>query len=53
LVARQILKLIEQANPPQRLTVGGTFQAQIAPLICRMLPQPLLIWGLKKYYHLS
>jgi short-subunit dehydrogenase len=52
LVARHVLKLIEQANPPSRVTVGDVFQAKIAPLIFRFLPQRLRIWGLKKYYRL-
>ena len=50
LVARHILRLIEQANPPARVTVGDVFQSKIAPLIFRFLPQRLRIWGLKKYY---
>jgi NAD(P)-dependent dehydrogenase (short-subunit alcohol dehydrogenase family) len=52
LVARRIAKLIDAVNPPARVTVGGTFQAAIAPLIFRFLPQPVRIWGLKKYYKL-
>lgn len=52
LVARRIAKLIDAGNPPARTTVGGTFQAAIAPLIFRFLPQPVRIWGLKKYYKL-
>ena len=50
LVARRVLKLIEEINPPPRLTVGGTFQAKVAPLIFRFLPQRIRIWGLRKYY---
>jgi NAD(P)-dependent dehydrogenase (short-subunit alcohol dehydrogenase family) len=50
LVARHVLKLIEQSNPPPRVTVGGIFQAKVAPLIFRFLPQRLRIWGLRKYY---
>lgn len=50
LVARAILKLINQANPPVRVTVGDTFQGIIAPLIFRFLPQRVRIWGLKRYY---
>jgi NAD(P)-dependent dehydrogenase (short-subunit alcohol dehydrogenase family) len=50
LVARRIVKLIAQAKPPARITVGGAFQSHIAPLIFRFLPQRLRIWGLKKYY---
>ena len=50
LVARHALKLIEQANPPPRITIGDAFQTKIAPLIFRFLPQRVRIWGLKKYY---
>ena len=52
LVARRVVKLIEQASSTPRLTVGGTFQAHVAPLIFRFLPQRLRIWGLRKYYRL-
>jgi uncharacterized protein len=50
LVARHILKLIENVDPPPRVTVGDAFQTKIAPLIFRFLPQRIRIWGLKKYY---
>jgi len=50
LVARHVVQLIETTNPPPLITVGGFFQARIAPLIFRFLPQRLQIWGLKKYY---
>lgn len=53
LVARQIAKLIDAANPPPRVTVGDTFQAGIAPLIFRFLPQRVRLWGLKRYYGLG
>src|SRR5437899_1892035 len=46
----QLLQLIEQSNPPPRVTVGGIFQAKVAPLIFRFLPQRVRIWGLRKYY---
>ena len=52
LVAREIAKVIDAANPPSRVTVGGAFQAAVAPFILRFLPQRVLIWGLKKYYGL-
>ena len=52
LVARRVVRLIEQANPAPRLTVGSAFQARVAPVIFRFLPQRLRIWGLRKYYHL-
>jgi NAD(P)-dependent dehydrogenase (short-subunit alcohol dehydrogenase family) len=50
LVAKHVLKLIDAANPPPRITVGDTFQSKIAPLIFRFLPQRVRLWGLKKYY---
>ncbi len=50
LVARQGLKLIDDMDPPPRLTVGDAFQTRIAPLINRFLPQRARLWGLKKYY---
>jgi short-subunit dehydrogenase len=50
LVAGHVLRLIEQKNPPPRITVGNFFQALIAPLIFRFLPQPVRIWGLRNYY---
>jgi len=52
LVARRIAKLIDTANPPPRVTVGDSFQAVVAPLIFRFLPQRVRIWGLKRYYGL-
>jgi short-subunit dehydrogenase len=50
LVARRVCELINQADPPPRVTVGDMFQSQIAPFIFRFLPQRVRIWGLKKYY---
>ena len=50
LVARRVCELIDQTNPPPRMTVGDGFQTKIAPLIFRFLPQRVRIWGLKKYY---
>jgi short-subunit dehydrogenase len=52
LVAREVLKLIEQTNPPPRIVVGNSFQSVVAPLIFRALPQRVRLWGLKKYYGL-
>jgi NAD(P)-dependent dehydrogenase (short-subunit alcohol dehydrogenase family) len=52
LVARHICQLIDSSNPPPRRTVGGVFQAKIAPVIFRFLPQRVRIWGLKKYYEI-
>ncbi len=50
LVAQRILRLIEMRNPPPLETVGDFFQARIAPLIFRFLPQRVRVWGLKMYY---
>jgi NAD(P)-dependent dehydrogenase (short-subunit alcohol dehydrogenase family) len=50
LVARCVCQIIDQTNPPLRVTVGDAFQTKVAPLIFRFLPQSLQIWGLKKYY---
>lgn len=50
LVAKQVLALIDSANSPPRVTVADFFQGTIAPLIFRLLPQRLRLWGLKKYY---
>jgi NAD(P)-dependent dehydrogenase (short-subunit alcohol dehydrogenase family) len=52
LVARCVAKLIDETNPPPRVTVGDSFQSIIAPLIFRFLPQRVRIWGLRKYYRL-
>jgi NAD(P)-dependent dehydrogenase (short-subunit alcohol dehydrogenase family) len=49
-VALHVLRLIQQGEPPPRITVGNTFESKIAPLIFRFLPQRVQIWGLKKYY---
>jgi short-subunit dehydrogenase len=50
LVARHVLKLINNVQPPPRIAVGDVFESKIAPLIFRFLPQRVRIWGLKRYY---
>jgi NAD(P)-dependent dehydrogenase (short-subunit alcohol dehydrogenase family) len=50
MVALQVLKLIHSVEPPPRVTVGNAFESKIAPLIFRLLPQRVRIWGLKRYY---
>jgi NAD(P)-dependent dehydrogenase (short-subunit alcohol dehydrogenase family) len=52
LVARHVLKLINAADTPPRITVGDAFQSKIAPLIFRFLPQRVRLWGLRRYYKL-
>jgi NAD(P)-dependent dehydrogenase (short-subunit alcohol dehydrogenase family) len=51
-VARRILRIVESKSTAPRLTVGGWFQAQVAPAIFRFLPQRLGLWGLRRYYKL-
>jgi short-subunit dehydrogenase len=50
LVARRVCELIDQTNPPPRVTVGDAFQTKVAPLIFRFLPQRVRLWGLRRYY---
>lgn len=50
LVAQRILKIIDQEDPPPRVTAGDFFQSIVAPLIFRLLPQRTQLWGLRKYY---
>jgi short-subunit dehydrogenase len=50
LVAQHVLKLINAAQPPPRITVGNVFESKIAPMIFRFLPQRVRLWGLKRYY---
>src|SRR6478752_5561155 len=52
LVAKHVLRLVNSAQPPPRITVGDAFQSEIAPLIFRFLPQRLRLWGLKRYYQI-
>ena len=50
LVAERIVALIDDPDPPPRITVGDTFQAAVAPFIYRLLPQRVRLWGLRRYY---
>lgn len=52
LVGRRIAQLIADHNPPPRVIVGDFFQGQVAPLIFRLLPQRLRLWGLRRYYEI-
>ena len=51
-VANAILRVIENPRPPAVVTVGGFFQARIAPLAARFLPPRLLEFGLRQYYRI-
>ncbi len=52
MVARRIAAIVESGATAPRVTVGGWFQAQVAPVIFRFLPQRLRLWGLRQYYKL-
>ena len=51
-VAKAILRVMENPRPPATVTVGGFFQARVAPLAARLLPPRLLEFGLRRYYRL-
>jgi short-subunit dehydrogenase len=50
LVAEKIARLIETDDPAPRVVVGDAFQAKVAPLLNRLLPQRTRLWGLRRYY---
>jgi NAD(P)-dependent dehydrogenase (short-subunit alcohol dehydrogenase family) len=50
LVARKILDLIASDDPPPRVTVGGAFQANVAPVLDAVLPHRVRLWALRNYY---
>ncbi|MGI8820004.1 MAG: SDR family NAD(P)-dependent oxidoreductase [Chthoniobacterales bacterium] len=50
LVAERIVRLVEEATPPPRVTVGDKFQTAVAPAIFDLLPPRLRVWGLRRYY---
>jgi NAD(P)-dependent dehydrogenase (short-subunit alcohol dehydrogenase family) len=49
-VARKILELIASNDPPPRVTVGGAFQANVAPVLDAVLPHRVRLWALREYY---
>ena len=51
-VANRILELMNEENPAPRVTVGGAFQANVAPVLDQLLPQRARVWALRKYYDL-
>jgi short-subunit dehydrogenase len=52
IVAKTILRVIEDPHPSPITTVGGFFQARVATLVARLLPLRLLEWGLRRYYRI-
>jgi short-subunit dehydrogenase len=51
-VARAILRVLQRGNPPPVVTVGGAFQARLAPFAARLAPPRLREWALRRYYRL-
>ena len=51
---RSIVRLVESKRRlPPRLAVGSHFQAGVAPLLARLVPERALRWGLGRYYRLE
>ena len=50
IVAQRICELLEAKNPPPRVIVGDVFQATVAPILNRLLPQRTRLWALRRYY---
>ena len=49
-----IVRLVEsERRLPARITVGSRFQAEVAPLLARLVPTRVLRWGLRRYYRLQ
>jgi hypothetical protein len=52
LVARAVARIIDAPKPAPRVTIGDFFQSRIAPILARLLPQRLQLWGIRTYYKL-
>lgn len=52
IVARAVLRVMNDPNPPPVVTVGGFFQARVAPLASRLSPPRVLEWSLRRFHHL-
>ena len=53
-VGAALVRLVEaNRRSPARVTVGSRFQAQLAPLLARVVPTRALRWGLMRYYRLK
>ncbi|MDQ6655319.1 MAG: SDR family NAD(P)-dependent oxidoreductase [Verrucomicrobiota bacterium] len=50
LVARRVVALIEQGNPPPRVTIGDRFQTLLAPAIFALLTPRMRVRSLRSYY---
>ncbi len=51
-VARAVLRLMNDPNPPPVVIVGGFFQARVAPLAARLSPPRVLERALRRFHHL-
>jgi NAD(P)-dependent dehydrogenase (short-subunit alcohol dehydrogenase family) len=53
LVAQRVLDIVRSGSvPPGRVNVGTWFQAQLAPLLAKLLPHALIRFGVNRYYRL-
>ena len=52
-VARLIVSLLDNADPPPRIVVGNAFEGWIAPLGARLLPRRAIEWGQRLVYGLK
>jgi NAD(P)-dependent dehydrogenase (short-subunit alcohol dehydrogenase family) len=52
-VARLLVRLLDDPNPPPRINIGNRFEAVIAPLAARLLPRRVIEWGQRKTYNLK
>jgi len=51
-VARLILRLLDNPNPPPRIVVGNFFESCVAPLAARLLSRRAIEWGQRLTYGL-
>jgi NAD(P)-dependent dehydrogenase (short-subunit alcohol dehydrogenase family) len=52
-VARLFVRLLDDPNPPPRIFIGNSFEAQVAPLGARLVPRRVIEWGQRKTYNLK
>lgn len=52
-VARLLVRLLDNPNPPSRIVVGNFFESCVAPLAARLLPRCAIEWGQRMTYGLQ
>lgn len=53
ILAKAVLRLLNDNSPPPTIAVGSFFEARVAPLLNRILPRRWLHWGMRKMYKLK